>query len=114
MTSRFIRLLLLLVAIDHLALAPALAQTPRPMTLVDVLNVPRITTPRLSPDGRDVVYVQSQADWKANKRITHLWRIAVAGGQPVQLTTGQDGETTPRWSPDARTIAFAAKRNRAE
>src|SRR5437870_5264227 len=106
MTNRFIKLLLLIVT----SAAPAAAQTPRPMTLVDLLNVPRLSDPRLSPDGREVVYVQTQADWKANKRIGHLWRIPVAGGRAIQLTTGAEGESTPRWSHDGKTIAFVAKR----
>src|SRR5438876_10514824 len=111
MTARFTKLLLTTLAAARLIIGPVDAQTPRTMTLVDVLNVPRITNPQLSPDGRDVVYVQSQADWKANKRVTHLWRIAVDGGPPARLTTGAEGENTPRSSPDGRTIALAAKRN---
>ena len=30
-------------------------QSPRPMGIVDLLNVPRLADPHLSPDDRDVV-----------------------------------------------------------
>ena len=66
MTGRLMRLLMIGIVAECLALAPAAAQTARPMTLVDLLNVPRLSDPQLSPDGRDVVYVQTQADWKVD------------------------------------------------
>src|SRR5271168_3863788 len=90
------------------------AQTPRPMTLVDVLNVPQISDPQLSPDGRQILYVLAQSDWKANKRVSHIWKTKTDGSGLIQLTTGADGETGPRWSPDGQTIAFVAKRGSAE
>ncbi|HXV59810.1 MAG TPA: S9 family peptidase, partial [Vicinamibacteria bacterium] len=51
-----------------------------------------------------------EADWKANRRISHLWRVHAASGETVQLTRG-DGESTPRWSPDGASIAFITKRS---
>ena len=93
---------------------PLLAQGPRPMTLVDVLNVPQISDPQLSPDGRQILFVRADANWKANKRISHIWRINADSSGLIQLTNGTDGETGPRWSPDGKTIAFIAKREGAE
>jgi len=90
--------------------APGRASDPRSMTAIDLISMPRITDARLSPDGTQLVYGLSEADWKANKRITHLWRIGADGSGNLQLTTGPDGETSPRWSPDGRTLAFVAKR----
>ena len=90
------------------------AQTSRAMTLVDILNVPQISDPQLSPDGRQILYVLAQSDWKANKRVSHIWKIKTDGSGLIQLTTGADGETSPRWSPDGQTIAFVAKRGNAE
>lgn len=98
-------------ALWFLALAmPVLAQSPRPMTLVDTMSVPQISDPQLSPDGRTALFVRSDPDWKANKRITHIWKINADGSGLVQMTNGQDGENAPRWSPDGTTIAFVAKR----
>jgi len=92
------------------ATAPVRTQSPRPMGIVDLLNIPRLADPQLSPDGRQVLYTRADADWKVGRRVAHIWRARLDGGEPVQLTSGADGESGPRWSPDARTIAFAAKR----
>ena len=36
--------------------------------------------------------------------------VPTAGGPPVRWTHGEEGESTPRWSPDGRRLAFLAAR----
>ena len=80
-------------------------QTRRAMTLVDLLEVPRLSDPRLSPDGRELLHVLAAADWKANRAISHIWRADTDGGNAMQLTRSEEGETSPRWSPDEDPVA---------
>ena len=95
-------------------LLPGTALAQRPMTIVDLISIPVVSAPQLSPDGTQVVYVQADADWSANKRISHLWRARTDGTDVVQLTFGTDNETEPRWSPDGRQVVFIGKRNGTE
>src|SRR5215467_4565002 len=73
------------------------AQGPRPLTLISLAEIPRITDVQLSPDGRSLSYMLGRADWKANVPVSHIWRQAVSGGSPVQLTSGESGELIARW-----------------
>src|SRR3984893_8440795 len=86
------------------------AQSPRPMGIVEMLNIPRLSDPQISPDGRDILFTRGEADWKVGRRVSHLWRARLDGDAPVQLTHGADGVSGPPWSPDGKTIAFTAKR----
>ncbi len=87
------------------------AAQPRPIGFVEALSLPVIQDPQLSPDGRQVVFAMETADWKANRRVGHLYRINVDGTDQVQLTFGERGETSPRWSPDGTQVAFLARRD---
>jgi dipeptidyl aminopeptidase/acylaminoacyl peptidase len=82
-----------------------LAQARRAMTLVDLISYARLGDPQLSADGAHLLYQLGIADWKADRRTPHIWRQDIGGGAPTQITFG-DGETTPRWSADGRTILF--------
>src|SRR5260370_32497089 len=105
------RLILLIAATSAVLLR---AQSPRPMGIVEMLNIPRLSDPQISPDGRDILFTRGEADWKVGRRVSHLWRARLDGGAPVQLTHGAEGEGSPRWSPDGKTIAFTAKRGENE
>lgn len=99
-----------LLAIATLPFGPAIAaQARRGMTLVDLAEIPRVQDAQISPDGRFVAYQLAKADWNANRQIAHLYRQAVAGGAPLQITSGDAGETTARWSPDGRTLAYLSR-----
>ena len=89
--------------------ASAWAQ-PRALGFVDAISLPTVQDPQLSPDGQQLVFVLDAPDWKANRRVGHLHRIDVDGTDLVQLTFGERGESSPRWSPDGTQVAFLARR----
>jgi len=85
----------------------------RPLTAVDLIEVPRLSDPQLSPDGREILYVVSEASWAANRRISHVHRVNADGTGARQMTAGE-GESAPRWAPDGTAFAFVARRAGSE
>jgi dipeptidyl aminopeptidase/acylaminoacyl peptidase len=94
--------------------ASTLAAQQRPMTIVDLINMPQVGDPQLSPDGSQLLYVRTDADWDANGTVSHIWRVNIDGTGSILLTNGESGEGSARWSPDGTRIAFLAERHDAE
>src|SRR5437016_2373396 len=87
------------------------AQAKRPITFEDLMKIQRISDPQVSPDGKWIAYVQTSVDLEADKKASHLWLIASAGGEARQLTQGEGSDSRPRWSPDGQSLAFISTRS---
>ena len=102
-----------LAALPALAVAEGAAPAARhAVTIDDILAMRTLGGLACAPDGRQAVYELGTADLGADKRRTALWLVNLAGGEPLQLTSGEDSPSAASFSPDGRSIAFLAKRGK--
>jgi dipeptidyl aminopeptidase/acylaminoacyl peptidase len=82
----------------------------RLITAEDLYRMELLSEPRLSPDGKNVIYRIQRVDRPTEKKYSNLWMVPVEGSSPRQFTQGDQSDTSPRWAPDGRTIAFLSDR----
>jgi dipeptidyl aminopeptidase/acylaminoacyl peptidase len=102
----------LLVAVSSFA-TNAIAQTVAakgPLTPELMWQLQRVGEPSLSPDGTQVVVSVTRSDATTDRSFTALWTIPTAGGPSKQLTSGDNNDLSPIWSPDGKYIAFVSRR----
>jgi dipeptidyl aminopeptidase/acylaminoacyl peptidase len=107
-------LLIALAAVSSMATAQvksAAKPATRAMTFEDVMSLRVVSDPRISPDGKHVAFVVTQADMKTNFRNPDVWVVAADGGEPQQLTRSPKRDDQPRWSSDSRRLAFISDRD---
>jgi dipeptidyl aminopeptidase/acylaminoacyl peptidase len=103
----------LVVVVTLLSLVPLAAQSKRPLDVDDIYNLLDVRDPQRSPDGQWVAYTVTRAIKETDKDDTDVWMASWDGTQQVRLTHTPDNESSPRWSPDNRHLAFVSARQGA-
>jgi len=82
------------------------AQGKRFITEKDLFQFTWIADPTLSPDGSTVAFVRVTANEKENRYETSLYAAPADGSSAPRRLTRGTRDTSPRWSPDSKQLAF--------
>ena len=101
-------LTLCLIFLSATALAPA--QTTWSPELQ--VKTRAVGSPRISPDGKRIVYTINDAVMAADKSefVTQIWLASSDGKENFQVTFNEKSSTNPKWSPYGNWIAFTSNR----
>lgn len=98
----------LLVAVPAVIVAQGL--TPE-----QVVRLESVTSVAMSPDGEQVAYTLQKLRGENDSygpAYVELWVVPARGGSPRPIVRGPNRVSQPSWSPDGRTLSFAARLGR--
>lgn len=72
----------------------------------DIFELEYATSPAVSPDGKQVVYVRRSNDIMSDSTRSNLWISDAAGNSNRPLLSGKKAFSSPVWSPDGSRLAY--------
>lgn len=88
-----------------------MVENKRGITAEDLYELKSVSDPKLSPDGKEAVYVVTEMDKEKNDYISNLYFLDIETGKSQPWTFGKNRNTAPRWSPDGKNIVFVSNRS---
>lgn len=102
---RHITAMLFLLALDTPAFADE--HDKRIVSAVDMVEITRLSSARLSPDGRYLLYRRSRTDWDENRIVQRFQLLDLETGETLPAPNPADETVSARsawWAPDGKSI----------
>ena len=94
---------------------PSQAANLRPITHEDVWLAKRIASPKVSPDGRQIVFLVTEPAYDDKEKAADLWIVPADGSAPARRLTNSGGTGSDvTWREDGARIVFSRKREGEE
>ena len=77
----------------------------------DLFTLQSVTNPKLSPNGKEVVFVKTHIDEGENKYVANLFHVNLTMDEVTQWTYGEARVSSPEWSADGKRLAFLSDRD---
>jgi dipeptidyl aminopeptidase/acylaminoacyl peptidase len=82
----------------------------RKLQVEDLFKLHSVTNPRLSPDGKEAVFVKTHMDEKDNTYVSNVYHVELTSNEVTQWTFENNHVSSPQWSADGKRIAFLSNR----
>ncbi|MFH1765898.1 MAG: hypothetical protein ABIF09_17055, partial [Gemmatimonadota bacterium] len=86
----------------------------RAFTPEDWYRLTRVSSPAISPDGKDVAFTVTTVKEDGNALHSEIWMVSTDGGEPIRLTSPGTENSNPRWSEDGAHLFFNSRREGGE
>ena len=83
----------------------------RRLSIDDIVSMATPQAVRISPDGKHVAFVLSQAARFKEPLRRSIWVVPATGGKARPYTSAPTRAYSPQWSPNSRSIAFLGARS---
>lgn len=87
------------------------ASNPNHYQGMDVFDMQYVSDPRISPDGKQVIYHLNSNDIMTDRTYSNLWLADVNGNKNRPLLTGKHSYRSARWSPSGDRIAYISSKS---
>lgn len=101
--------IMMIIILITIAAVPSSAE--RRITFNDLYSYPMIDEFELSPDGGSMVMSVTEYDTIDGSSDSDLYLLDTRTGAMKRLTNNPAGASSPRWSPDGKTVAFISDRD---
>lgn len=83
----------------------------KPFTLAELYKIKYVSSPQISPDGKQVAFVVSEYFLEKGKSNSEIYMMNIDGSDQRQMTRNEAADTHPRWSPTGKKLMFVSTRS---